>query len=342
MDYTKPDGINYTNCHEVSADEISKYIIDNATEENSQYEADDHDHEHDHEHEHEGYVSPLDDLSNASRYEFNLSAENVSQLTKLIGDVYSLKADSEGFYVSFDFTAKEQGEIMALVYSGSFKTLKLIRADGSERTYDIDERHITDLGFFEAGEKFTLTVCEPDRPLEEYDAEYPLTDSIQMSVASINEEKFLEGYNQILKNGTLQIDEFDDTYIHGTVNSTVDGFMMMPMPYDLGWTVYVDGEPVELFEHESHIMMFPISVGEHEVEMSYFPQGLKEGIFVSLAAVLGLALVLLLGRVHKMKLAFEAEEAAKAENAGNAETAETADGKPEENSATDADEKQDE
>lgn len=322
MDYTKPDSISYTNCHEVSADEISKYIIDNATEENGQYEADDHDHEHDHEHEHEHeheeYVSPLDDLTNASRYELSLTAENVSQLTKLIGDVYSLKADSEGFYVTFDFTAKEQGEIMALVYSGSFRTLKLVRADGSEKEFDVDERHITDLGFFEAGEKYQLVVCEPDRPFEEYDPEYPLSDSIQMSVASINEEKFLEGYNQILKNGTLQVDEFEDTYIHGTVNSTIDGFMMMPMPYDLGWTVYVDGEPVELFEHESHIMMFPISVGEHEVEMSYFPQGLKEGIFVSLAAVLGLVLVLLLGRVHKMKLAFEAEEAAKAENAGEA------------------------
>lgn len=337
MDYTKPDAINYTNCHEVSADEISQYIIDNATEENSQYEEAEHDHENEEAHSHDGdvYVSPLDDLSNASRYEIDLTAENVSQLTKLIGDVYSLKADSEGFYVDFDFTAKEQGEIMALVYSGSFKTLKVTRANGEQSEIDIDERHISDLGFFEEGEKFTLTVCEPDRPLSEYDAEYPLTDSIQMSVASINEEKFLEGYNKILENGVLNIEEFEDTHIYGTVNSTVDGYMMMPMPYDLGWTIWVDGEEVEPYEHESHIMMFPISTGEHTVEMKYFPQGLKEGIFVSLAAILGLVLVLLLGKVHKMKLEFEAEEAK--ENAEKADEAAEVKNEETESNATEAD-----
>lgn len=317
---TKPNNISYVNCNAVSPDEISNYIINNANDENSNYDEDLYEDDHDHVHEHDdAYDSELFNREDSTVYEFDLTAENISKLTEAIGDVYSLKATDEGFYVSFDFTAKEQGEIMALIYSGSFRTLKLIRADGSERRIDIDERHITDLGYFEAGEKFTLTVCEPDRPFEEYDPEYPLSDSIQMSVASINEEKFLEGYNQILKNGTLQVDEFEDTHIHGTVNSTIDGFMMMPMPYDLGWTVYVDGEPVELYEHESHIMMFPISVGEHEIEMSYFPQGLKEGIFVSLAAVLGLVLVLLLGKVHKMKLAFEAEEAAKAESAEGAD-----------------------
>ncbi|MBE6828473.1 MAG: hypothetical protein E7514_07725 [Ruminococcaceae bacterium] len=308
MDYTKPDNISYTNCYEVSADDVSKYIIDNATEENSKYEEADHDHDHDHEHEHDEYVSPLDHPETASQYEFDLTAENISKITSLIGDVYSLKATDEGFYVSFDFTAKEQGEIMALVYSGSFTTLKVTRENGEERQIDIDDRHISDLGYFEAGEKYTLTVCEPDRPLSEYDAEYPLTDSIQMSVASVNEEKFLEGYNRILENGTLNVTRFDDTHIEGTVKSTVDGFMMMSMPYDLGWTVYVDGEPVELHEHESHIMMFPISKGEHTVQMQYFPQGLKEGILVSVAAVFGLVLVLLLGKVHKMKLELIAEE----------------------------------
>lgn len=337
MDYTKPETISYTNCHEVSADEISQYIIDNATEENSQYEEVEHDHEHDEAHSHDGdeYVSPLDNPESASHYEFDLTAENISQITSLIGDVYSLKADSEGFYVDFDFTAKEQGEIMALVYSGSFKTLKVTRANGEQSEIDIDERHISDLGFFEAGEKFTLTVCEPDRPLSEYDAEYPLTDSIQMSVASINEEKFLEGYNKILENGVLNIEEFEDTHIYGTVNSTVDGYMMMPMPYDLGWTIWVDGEEVEPYEHESHIMMFPISTGEHTVEMKYFPQGLKEGIFVSLAAILGLVLVLLLGKVHKMKLELEAEEAK--ENAEKADEAAEVKNEETESNATEAD-----
>lgn len=309
MDFAKPADIEYVNCNEVTAEEIKQYVIDNVSNKDSNYN-EDHD-EHDHNHEEdldEGYKSSLDSNENVIVSEFNLTAENLSQIVDAIGDVYPFKAVSEDFKVVFNYTANENGEVFALANSGSMQTLKVIHEDGTEKEIDITDRHLSDLGYFTKGEKYTLIVSNPDRPLSEYDAEYPLSDSIQMSVASINEEKFLEGYNQILKNGTLQVDEFDDTYIHGTVNATIDGMMMMPMPYDEGWSVYVDGEQVELFEHESHIMMFELSKGEHEIEMSYFPLGLKEGMFVSFAAVLGIVMVLLLSKVHKMKEQFIAEE----------------------------------
>ena len=308
-----PEGnVVYNNAKPVDQSDISKYIEEHP-EENEYAEDNDHDHEHEHEHENEIYESTEDTT------QIDLTAQNVGEILNTISNMYPFKVTGENCSFEFSFTAEHRGEYYARINSGSMQTLKVVKSNGAEKELDISKRHISDLGFFEEGETFTLVICNPDRSFEDYDQNQPYSDSIQMSVASINEEKFLEGYNQILKNGTLQVDKFEDTYIHGTVNSTIDGYMMMPMPYDLGWTAYVDGEPVELHEHESHIMMFPISVGEHEIEMSYFPQGLKEGIFVSLAAVLGLALVLLLGRVHKMKLAFEAEEAAKAENGGEAE-----------------------
>ena len=318
FDYMSPTQVGYNGCKAVSSEEISKFIEENATETETQEHAHDHEHDdHDHDHEGEDTLNTLSD--NQTVQQFDLSAENLGQILDAVGGVYSFKADKDDFSVDFKLKAENDSELFALVDSGSMQSLVITRADSSTKEIDVSERHICDLGYYNAGEELTLTVCKPDRPLSEYDAEYPLTDSIQMSVASINEEKFLEGYNKILENGVLNIEEFEDTHIYGTVNSTVDGYMMMPMPYDLGWTIWVDGEEVEPYEHESHIMMFPISTGEHTVEMKYFPQGLKEGIFVSLAAILGLVLVLLLGKVHKMKLELEAEEAK--ENAEKAEEA---------------------
>ncbi len=310
------DNVNYVNCNAVSSNSVSEYLnqrIEDGTMVESG-EEDEHDHEHEHEHSDEAANA---DAENTQQYD--LSAESLSEILSATGELYPFKATADGFYIEFNYTAKQDGEVFALANAGSMTTLSVIDSEGAERDIDISERHISDIGYFKAGESFTLTVKNPDRSFDSYNAEYALTDSIQMSVASINEEKFLEGYNKILENGTLQVEEFEDTYIYGTVNSTVDGYMMMPMPYDLGWTIWVDGEEVEPYEHESHIMMFPISTGEHTVEMKYFPQGLKEGIFVSLAAILGLVLVLLLGKVHKMKLELEAEEAK--ENAEKADEA---------------------
>lgn len=133
---------------------------------------------------------------------------------------------------------------------------------------------------------------------------------------TVDNEAFMNGYKHILENGTLKIETFKDSYIKGTVNASKDGVMVASMPYDEGWTVTVDGEAVELIKNESHMMMFNISQGEHTVEMKYFPQGLKEGIFVSLASILALALVMLLSKVRKMKAEVLAQE--EAEKTANA------------------------
>lgn len=291
------DNIAYNNCHEVGEDAVSQYIKDNVKEtvDDSLSEA--------HDHDHEGEQS-----SNENEDNYTLSKDTLGEILGKIGGLYAFKATADGFSVSFEYTAKEDGEVYALATSGSMQTLTVINADGTKKEIDISERHISDIGYYNKGEKYTLVVSNPDRPFESFDSSLTLTDSIQMSVVSVNEKKFLEGYNKILENGTLDVKEFDDTYIYGTVKAKSDCVMMMPMPYDEGWTVYVDGEPVEPINQVSHIMMFDLSQGEHEIEMSYFPFGLREGLFASVASVLGIVMVLLLAKVHKMKKEFIEEE----------------------------------
>lgn len=303
FDFSVPEDVEYINSEPLDSSAIEQYIDEDPDE--SYYEE-----EHDHDHEHEHDEAEQTNIENSINY--NLNSQSLAEILNTISKVYPFRVTDNDCRIEFSFTAENEGEYYARISTGSMQTLEVVTADGVQRVLSIENRHMSDLGYFKAGEEFKLVIKDPDREYEDYDTERALSDSVQISVASINEEKFLEGYNKILENGVLDVDTFEDTYIHGTVNSTIDGYMMMPMPYDLGWTVYVDGEQVEPHEHESHIMMFEITKGEHEIEMSYFPQGLKEGIFVSVAAVLGLALVLLLGRVHKMKLAYEAEEAAKA------------------------------
>ena len=312
------DNIKYVNCVAVDSREVSE-CIEQRIEDGTLTEAgDEHEHEdHDHEHEHEEEAANSNEV--VSQEEYNLNADSLSEILSATGELYPFKAQSDGFYIDFEYVAKQDGEVFALVNAGSMQTLTVTTQDGESRDIDISDRHISDIGYFKTGEKYTLTVKNPDRAFADYNAEYKVTDSVQMSVGSINEKAFEEAYKKIIENGVLNVEEFDDTYICGTVNAKENCVMMMPMPYDLGWTLYIDGEEAELLEHESHIMMFELSKGEHTVELEYFPQGLKEGLFVSFAAILGIVMVLLLGKVHKMKLELEAEEKAKAEGEAEAE-----------------------
>ena len=89
--------------------------------------------------------------------------------------------------------------------------------------------------------------------------------------------------------------------IRGKVNVTEDmlyggtdsGRLFFSIPYDRGWTVTVDGEPVETEKAFDAFLSVSVPFGEHVIELTYMPEGLMEGAAISLlsAVLLGLALM---------------------------------------------------
>lgn len=292
FDYAQLDSIEYSSCEAVDSGTVNQYYS-KLNEENE----DEHAHVHEDGEVHEDGYNAL------------------TTIIETVGGVYPFKATDNGFSIKFNYTVQKDGELFMLATSGCLQKMTVSFA-GEASEYDVSDRKLYDVGYYHAGDVVEVTVHDADRDISEFDADKPLTDSVQMSAMTVDNEAFMNGYKHILENGTLKIDEFKDSYIKGTVNASKDGVMVASMPYDEGWTVTVDGEAVELVKNESHMMMFNISQGEHTVEMKYFPQGLKEGIFVSVASILALALVMLLSKVRKMKAEVLAQE--EAEKTANA------------------------
>lgn len=292
FDYAQLDSIEYSSCEAVDSGTVNKYYAE-INEENEG--------EHTHVHE-DGEVH--EDGYNA-----------LTTIIETVGGVYPFKATDNDFSIKFNYTVQKDGELFMLATSGCLQKMTISFA-GEASEYDVSDRKLYDVGYYHAGDVVEVTVHDADRDISEFDADKPLTDSVQMSAMTVDNEAFMNGYKHILENGTLKIETFKDSYIKGTVNASKNGVMVASMPYDEGWTVTVDGEAVELIKNESHLMMFNISQGEHTVEMKYFPQGLKEGIFVSVASILALALVMLLSKVRKMKAEVLAQE--EAEKTANA------------------------
>jgi len=85
----------------------------------------------------------------------------------------------------------------------------------------------------------------------------------------------------------LEIEERTETYMRGTMN-VVEGntCVYTSIPYEDGWTIKVDGTPVEVKLGADCLVCFDVPAGEHEIEMSFCPPGLLPGAAISAAALL--------------------------------------------------------
>jgi uncharacterized membrane protein YfhO len=92
----------------------------------------------------------------------------------------------------------------------------------------------------------------------------------------------------------MEISDFSQTHIEGTVHIKGDDQVLMTtIPYSEGWTVAIDGEPVETEKALDSLLAVPISQGEHQITFTYRTPYAIAGAAVSAASVL---LLLLLSR----------------------------------------------
>lgn len=64
---------------------------------------------------------------------------------------------------------------------------------------------------------------------------------------------------------------------------TQDSFIYYTVPYDKGWTAYVDGEKTEII-NSGGMMLLPVLKGKHHIEFSYSTPYFKIGFLISVSA----------------------------------------------------------
>lgn len=96
-------------------------------------------------------------------------------------------------------------------------------------------------------------------------------------------EKF---YNE-MADEQLDITEFKDTNIKGSITAKKDGVMFLSIPYEKGWSVYIDGEKAETFPVLNAMLGVKVAEGSHDIELKYSPEGFRTGLLISAAGLLG-------------------------------------------------------
>lgn len=104
---------------------------------------------------------------------------------------------------------------------------------------------------------------------------------VQLQLASLSPDKTAEAAqafqdrglkNQVVKNSTL---------IQGTYTATQPETMVFTIPYDQGWSAFVNGSQVNTKNWNNAFVAIDLDPGENVIELKYKPPGLKAGLIFS-------------------------------------------------------------
>ena len=185
---------------------------------------------------------------------------------ELFSEIYS--EDSEG-----QSTIKVPYDTHVYAYCDTTKVKEITAYVGEEKlqTYKkLNNKYIMDLGYHTGGTVITLRS--------------ETKNLFKLKAYSLNEDYLADLVNTLNQN-TMHINEMDSDTLNGTVTASQDGYLVLSIPYDPGFTIKVDGIETESYLFEDMMLAIPLTAGEHTISLSYFPQGMIAGILVTLCSI---------------------------------------------------------
>ena len=218
---------------------------------------------------------PVNYLSSTSD---NIDCEDINSN----GTYYFSKAfsDATSGSITINIEAVNDSNLYIYIDSPEIDNVNYYWNNDEESKYqNINEPYILDLGRHSAGDTITISL---ECGSMEGDASY-----FDIYAYNLDIDQFTAAY-ELLNLGAFQIDSFTETDFDGTVNAGYDGYLYTSIPYDEGWSIYIDGEKTEPVEIGDCQLGALITQGEHRVKLKYTPRGLKYGLLITAISYLGL------------------------------------------------------
>ncbi len=237
-----------------------------------------------------GYGNPFEklDLSYISYSNIKPFTEDISSTTFYFQKDNTSADASTTFYIN---TEKEGNVYIDFDITGSNDKSVIINTSLGTITQNADQECLLDLGRYQANETISITI-----PYNESSG------TVKLFAYTLNDKVFKKGYEKLTE-GQIITDVFEDNYIKGKVVTTTDSLLYTSIPYDKGWSVYIDGEKVDsddIVKIGDAMLGVNIERGSHIVEFKFNAFGLKSGLIISFAtACMLLAVYLFISKRKK-------------------------------------------
>lgn len=233
-----------------------------------------------------GYVAPLGyDLPESTKnVGLNLQNKMVEDLG-IEGKLFEKKASCNSSEAA-TFTPNENGIYYAQLTSSGTKKIKYTGGATEDETFgDLKINSVLYLGYLEPEDSVVLTDGDDSDK------------SPKFSVVIYRlEEDVLQQAIQCLSAQHFETSLVESDHIAGRISLESPGRVIFSIPYEDGWEVTINGEPVKGEKFGGVLMAFDLEPGEYEIEMKNHPYGATWGILISLIGILIFAAVIVLHR----------------------------------------------
>lgn len=188
-------------------------------------------------------------------------------------------------------TVKENQYLYAYVSNKSIEQIN-VTMNGETKLYTgINHGRTVDIGYVLKGTTITIADAKNGGL------------GLQLYVSAMDKNKFNEVYKN-LSDEQFQVTSYDDTHVKGTVNVEKAGMLFTTIPYDEGYSVYVDGKKTGYtsIANKAFMAIYLQDTGTHTVEFRYTARGLDKGLIISGFCILMLAGLIVFRIVFKKEL----------------------------------------
>lgn len=213
------------------------------------------------------------------------------------GSFETVNAEIEGC-VEYRITVEKEGNYyLQHICSGASRVVAIV--NGEVKELQEQGNVVKQLGYLCPNDDVIIWCFisgEGQRYLDEVSVYYEDMDVLSTYAAKVNSEQV-----------TVTHEREDKVTISCRNDETRRRYLLMTIPYDKGWTVTVDDMEVTPYIAMDNLMVIGVEPGEHEIVLSFLPQGLKEGLAVTGAAALLLIISDMAIRLRKKKYYGEKE-----------------------------------
>lgn len=78
----------------------------------------------------------------------------------------------------------------------------------------------------------------------------------------------------------------EGNHVSAGLRTTSPGFAVLSVPFDQGWAVSVNGQPVKTYAVNGGLTGIAVTAGENDIQMWFTPRGLTAGKYLTLAGLL--------------------------------------------------------
>ena len=117
---------------------------------------------------------------------------------------------------------------------------------------------------------------------------------------ALDEQAFRDSVTTLQQNA-LQVDRQTSSHLSGRLTAPQAGALLLTIPFDEGWRVHVDGQPVETYAVSDGLLAFDLAQGAHQVTLTYRPVGFLTGLAVTLSTIALLMLLEYLVRQRRQR-----------------------------------------